>query len=119
MRIEEQGVRFSPLLYRCFAFWLRGYLRRHFDAVRALRTDPEPSRLEELLPRRGLVVYSNHPSWWDPILFYVAGGMLFPGRAGFGPMDAAQLERYRFFRRLGVFGVAPGRRGALSFLRAS
>ncbi len=44
---------------------------------------------------------------------------LFPGRIGFGPMDARALERYAFFRRFGVFGVEPGPRGAVRFLRTA
>jgi hypothetical protein len=99
---------------------LNGYLSRHFNAVRAFSLTGPLHEVAPQVPSRGLVVYSNHPSWWDPILFYVVGGQVFPGHAGFGPMDAEQLERYRFFKRLGVFAVEPGtRRGALTFLRAS
>jgi 1-acyl-sn-glycerol-3-phosphate acyltransferase len=65
-------------------------------------------------------VYGNHPSWWDPALFIVLTTRLLRGRKGYGPMEAAQLERYRFMRRIGVFGIEPGtRRGAAAFLRAS
>ncbi|MDX1539812.1 MAG: lysophospholipid acyltransferase family protein [Geminicoccaceae bacterium] len=69
---------------------------------------------------RPLVVYTNHPSWWDPALFIVLHSALFAGRAGFGPMDEAALERYGFMRRIGIFGIEPaGRRGAAQFLKAS
>jgi hypothetical protein len=43
---------------------------------------------------------------------------LLPDRAHYAPMDQAQLKRYRFFSKLGFFGVEPGSaRGALSLLR--
>jgi 1-acyl-sn-glycerol-3-phosphate acyltransferase len=104
---------FSPRIYRGFLVYLRRYLRRHFNAVRL--AGPLP-----LAPGdpRSCVVYSNHPSWWDPLMFMILSDGVFPGRAGYGPMDAAALERHRFFKRLGMFGVDPdSRRGAAAFLR--
>jgi 1-acyl-sn-glycerol-3-phosphate acyltransferase len=45
---------------------------------------------------------------------------LFPARRMFTPMDKAALDRYRFMRRLGVFGVETGTpRGAVAFLRTA
>jgi hypothetical protein len=43
---------------------------------------------------------------------------LLHGRKGYGPIEAAQLERYGFMGRIGVFGIEPGTcRGAFAFLR--
>lgn len=104
---------FSPRLYRAFARWLRSYFARNFNAVRVAR-DGAP-RVPEDGP---VVVYANHPSWWDPILFVLLQREFLDGRPGYGPIDAAMLERYGFFGRLGMFGVEPGtRRGAATFLR--
>jgi len=67
---------------------------------------------------RAAIVYSNHPSWWDPAFFIVLSSTCFPDRPGYGPMDAAALARYGFMRRIGVFGIQPDtRRGAAEFLR--
>jgi hypothetical protein len=64
-----------------------------------------------------VVITLNHPSWWDPLVCAVLAG-LFPGRCHYAPIEAAALRRYRFFERLGFFGVEPGTvRGARSFLR--
>jgi 1-acyl-sn-glycerol-3-phosphate acyltransferase len=71
-------------------------------------------------PEIPLLVYSNHGSWWDPALFVWLGRRYFPHRAGYGPMESAALDRYRLFRRLGVFGVEAGTsRGARAFLRVA
>jgi len=65
-----------------------------------------------------LVIYSNHASWWDPLVGLVLKTEYFPDRRAFAPMDAAALERYQMFRRLGFFAVEQGsRRGAVQFLR--
>jgi 1-acyl-sn-glycerol-3-phosphate acyltransferase len=65
-----------------------------------------------------LIIYANHPSWWDPAICIVLAKALFPGRLGFGPMDTDALDRYRFMRRIGMFGVERGTRaGAVNFLR--
>jgi 1-acyl-sn-glycerol-3-phosphate acyltransferase len=64
-----------------------------------------------------VVVVLNHPSWWDPLICLMLTD-LFPDREHYAPIDAAALDRYRFFARLGFFGVERGRlRGARNFLR--
>ncbi len=67
-----------------------------------------------------LVVFANHPSWWDGIAFMLLSQALFPGRAMYVPMQEAALARYPFMRRLGVFGIETGTaRGATAFLRTA
>jgi 1-acyl-sn-glycerol-3-phosphate acyltransferase len=62
------------------------------------------------------VVVLNHPSWWDPLVCTVLSE-LFPGRAHFAPIEVEALGRYRFFERLGFFGVRAGSvAGAREFL---
>ena len=105
----------SPALCRFFGAVMRRKMQRHFHAVRIAKAGPPR------LPRgRAAIVYSNHPSWWDPAFFIVLTTALLRGRKGYGPMEAAQIERYGFMRRIGVFGIEPGtRRGAATFLRTS
>jgi len=102
----------SPLLFALFGWYLRRRVRRAFHAVRL--SGPLP-----VLPRdRPVIVFSNHPSWWDPAIYIVLAGRLFPDRPGFGPMEATALARYRFFRRLGIFGIDKGSAaGARRFLQ--
>ncbi len=105
----------SALLFSLFATYLHWYFRRHFHAVRISITG---------LPRppagRPLIIYSNHPSWWDPALYIVLSAKLFPGRPSFGPMEAKALGRYGLLERMGVFGIeAETPRGASRFLEVS
>lgn len=104
----------SRLVTWFFAGVMRRQMRRHFRAVRLAKPGVPP-----LPPGRPVVVFSNHPSWWDPAFFMVLAPRLFPGRRGFGPMEDAQLARYPFFRRVGIFGIPEGRAGAARFLDAS
>ncbi len=103
-----------PLL-RLFARYTTSYLGRHFHSLRLLAAAPPPN--EGAGP---LVVFLNHAAWWDPLVCLFLARRFFSGRAAYGPMDAAALQRYRFFRRLGFFPVeTETARGAAQFLRTS
>jgi 1-acyl-sn-glycerol-3-phosphate acyltransferase len=105
----------SPLLLRWFTWYSRGYVRRHFHSLRLSLSGLPPCA--DGMP---LVIYSNHASWWDPLVCLVLKAELFPDRSSFAPIDAVMLERYRFFRRLGFFGVdRSSRKGATQFLRTA
>jgi 1-acyl-sn-glycerol-3-phosphate acyltransferase len=106
---------FSPGMHRFFLRVFRRFLQRHMRALRLARWG-EPEAPEG----RPLVVFANHPSWWDGVAFVLLSSSLFPGRRMFVPMDAEALARYAFFKRLGVFGVEQeSPRGAVAFLRQS
>ena len=63
----------SGSLYRWFRWWVNGYLKKHFHAVRLSRgTRPN------VPPDLPLIVVLNHPAWWDPLIGVVLAGLL-PG----------------------------------------
>ena len=116
-RISPERIlaRRSQRLFRLFALYLRWYVSRHFHAMRLSRTGRPV-----VAPGRALIVYSNHPSWWDPAIYILLCDMLFRGRAGYGPMDSAALGKYGVLERMGVFGVPQDdKRGAGIFLRTA
>lgn len=106
--------RYSPRLVSWFTRYVKGYFRRHFNAVRTLNAGTDPAGGEE-----PLIVVANHPSWWDPLHFLLLAASELPGRRMYGPFDAEALGRYRLFEKLGAFGVDRSPRGAASFLRTS
>jgi 1-acyl-sn-glycerol-3-phosphate acyltransferase len=105
----------SPVTIFLLVCYLRWLFWRRFSGVRLSKSGLP------IVPAGGpVIIYSNHPSWWDPAFYILLGSRLFPGRIGFGPMDAEALARYGILRRVGVFGVDMGtRRGAMGFLSTS
>jgi 1-acyl-sn-glycerol-3-phosphate acyltransferase len=110
---EDPVGRFDPRRMAFFHFMFSRFFRKHMRAVRVAKWG---------LPRdygeRPLVVFANHPGWWDGVAFMLLSQALFVPRRMYIPMDKAALDRYPFMRRLGVFGVETGTpRGAIAFLR--
>jgi hypothetical protein len=101
-------------MVRFFGMMMARDMARGFHAVRLARPG-----LPDLPAGRPVIVVLNHPSWWDPAFCIVLHSRLFPGRDGYAPIKAAMLERYGFFRRIGLFGVEDGPRGAAQFLSTS
>lgn len=98
--------RYSPKFAGGFAWYARHLLRTRFHAVRLLRGSAES--LSEADRRAGpVIVAMSHPSWWDPIVAFWMGTRWFATRRPLAPMEATQLRRFGFFRRLGVFGIDP------------
>lgn len=97
------------------AAYFERYLRRHFDALRIALPGRPPA-----LGEGPVVIYCNHPAWWDAVVIILLAAELFPERASYAPFDARMLERYGVFRRMGAFGVdLDSPRGAAQFLAAS
>ncbi len=63
-----------------------------------------------------LLIYLNHPSWWDPITCLLLAKELLPERSHYAPIDAAALARYGFFAKLGFYPVAHSVAGTRVFL---
>ena len=100
---------------RFFTRYLRRYFARHFTGVR-IALDGRPPEFGD----KPFILYCNHPSWWDPILLMLVVSEYYPGRDGYGPIDSAVIDRYKFLGRLGLFGVDPDSRTGLSrFLRTA
>ena len=115
-RIDLQGdpeALRSAAWVRFFRIVLQRQLRRSFHSVRLAK--PGVPALSDQLP---LLVYFNHPSWWDGALVPTIADRLFPSRRVYGPIDDEALQRYGFMRRLGFFGVQrDSYAGAATFLR--
>lgn len=103
----------SDLWLRFFERALTHRLQRSFHGLRLAK--PGRPAIDESLP---LIIYCNHPSWWDGAFVPVLVARLFRTRHAYGPMDAEALQRYGFLRKLGAFGVRAGSfAGTRTFLR--
>jgi len=114
---EHELPPFSQSINGWFMFYVRRYFRRHFHALRLLVDPAGPSAIPEIA-EEPVIVYTNHPGWWDPLIFLLLAEKCFPSRLNYGPIDAAALGKYRFMERIGFLGIEPNtRRGAARFLR--
>jgi len=95
--------RISRGVLRVFSAYSRRLLHRRFHSFRILK-----SGIPVLDSSRPVVIFLNHPSWWDPLICLELAEKLFAERRSFGPIEAAMFKRYRFFRFLGFFGVDGG-----------
>ena len=112
---HEVAPRVSARLVKMFAGYSRRYMRGRFHSLRILRRTLPPTA-----SARSLVIYLNHASWWDPLVCLRLSQQWFADRASFGPIDAAMLGKYGFFKHLGFYGIEQNSpRGARQFLRTT
>lgn len=85
----------EALIYRVL---VRPAIRSAFQRVALWSSEPT---LPRDLP---ILIYANHPSWWDGYMAFVLADEHWRC-AGYLMMEEAQLVRYGFFRYCGVFSV--------------
>jgi len=108
---------FSRTVFGWFMWYVRKYLARNFHAVRVLKEQAGGGAIPGIAGEP-VIFYSNHPGWWDPLIFLTVGHRLFPDRMVYGPIDATALGKYKFMERIGFIGIDPqSRSGAARFLR--
>jgi len=105
----------SPPIIRFFAVWIARMLRKDFHAVLAGRGTAEMLASFNS-DTRPLIVLMNHSSWWDPLIGLYLARTLLPARPVLGPMEAEQLAKFSFFRKLGIFGIDPDHPEAMNTL---
>jgi len=94
-------ARHSPLADRIFLPYILRQFRKTFHGLYVLGSLPE---LDPSLP---LLITPNHSTWWDGFFFYILNKRLW-NRKGYLMMLEEQLAKYRFFSRIGAFGIEPG-----------
>ena len=96
----------ESLYVRLFALYVKRFLRRSFHGVRIAREGLPPQRVAG-----PLVIYLNHPSWWDPLLALVVARRYFHRRRHLAIIESGMAERYRILEPLGFAGVDAGTAG--------
>jgi 1-acyl-sn-glycerol-3-phosphate acyltransferase len=89
-----------------FTRYLKYLYRKHFRALRLLGEIP---RCDPNVP---VLIAPNHNTWWDGFFVYTLNEELLRRRL-YMMMLAEQLTRYRFFSRLGAYGIRPGSRDSV------
>jgi 1-acyl-sn-glycerol-3-phosphate acyltransferase len=96
----------SKLMTNWFVRYVNRLFRRRFHTFGIAREGLDSFRQIELAKKPAIILL-NHASWWDPLV----GVMLAKGhvvrRPLLAPIDREQLERFKFFRKLGFFGIDP------------
>jgi 1-acyl-sn-glycerol-3-phosphate acyltransferase len=89
-----------------FSWYTRRLLAKNFRAVGVeTATFDFANRLGQ--ESRPVVLAMSHSSWWDPLAAFFLRSNLLAGRTGIAPMDAEQLRKFTFFRKVGIFGIDP------------
>ncbi len=97
-----------------FCWYARRMIRRSFHVFAVDLSTFDYASLEKNVP---LVISSNHPGWWDPIIGMLLCQDHFQDRVFYAPIDAEALKKYRIFQKLGYFGIeANSRQGASDFI---
>ena len=102
---------------RFFAGYAARMVRRRFHSSMVLVGDGDHfARLDSV--EAPVIILMTHASWWDPLAGLVLWRRFIPSREMLVPMDASELERFGFFRRLGMFGIDPDDPKSLEAMKA-
>jgi chlorobactene lauroyltransferase len=93
-------VRRSWAYTRWFGWYSRRQFRRHFHSLRVRM----PSGLPEMEPETPVVFYCNHAYWWDGFWSQLCTELYFRQNL-FIIIEQPQLEKHRFFTRVGAFSI--------------
>ena len=114
-----QATQSLPDVWRPLVTWFTSYSRRyigkHFNSFRISRSSSIP-----IVGRIPIVLYANHPGWWDPLVGLLLKAWFFPNYTLFAPVDAVSLRRYKILSKVGFFGVdRQTRRGVIDYFNTA
>lgn len=101
------------MLFGGFLWYSRRLVAKRFHAMRILKGS-EPVVCDDT----SVLVFGNHPGWWDPIVAVVVNDVYFQPRTCYAPIDAVAVKRYPVMEKVGFFPVEQDSvQGAREFLR--
>ena len=95
--IETNKNKYWTLAFKAYT---RRYLAKHFFRVHFANENPT-LKFDGTIPTIGIM---NHSSWWDVLISFYLTNHLLPFDS-YGVMDEPQLQRYRFFSKVGLYSV--------------
>jgi len=90
----------SNFAFHFYYLIFKRLLHKQFHAVRVANLPDET-----VFKTPKLVIYTNHPSWWDAVTFHYIAYRFLGARHVYWPFDAEMIKRYGFFSKIGAFGV--------------
>jgi 1-acyl-sn-glycerol-3-phosphate acyltransferase len=99
--------KYTPRFVSVFGWYVeRRLLPKKFHAALAARGSGQA--LEGVDNFEGpVLVVMNHAAWWDPLVCLLVQRRWMPSRTSCAPMEADQLVKFGFFKKLGLFGIDP------------
>ncbi|MBT9330945.1 lysophospholipid acyltransferase family protein [Paracidobacterium acidisoli] len=92
----------SPFLLALYYVAVRFRLGWNFRSLRIANPDRFPA------DNQPVIVFMNHPSWWDPAVGLLIHHRFHPGGSFYAPIDETALARVPYLRRLGFFPIRTG-----------
>lgn len=100
-----------------FLWYSRRFMKKRFHTFAIDDRDLLQNSIPEDAP---LIVYANHPGWWDPIVAALLKDAYFPDRLMYSPIDAKALKKYQVLGKMGFYGLdLDSSAGARHFLQVS
>jgi len=96
--IKANPTRWAKFIFHIYVMRL---MKRHFHAFHLFGDLPQPD------PELPLLLIPNHSTWWDGFFVYLLNHQILR-RESYLMMLDRQLAEYKFFSRIGAFGIAPG-----------
>ncbi|UCE07275.1 MAG: lysophospholipid acyltransferase family protein [bacterium] len=98
--IKANPTRWAKFIFHIYVIRL---MKRHFHAFHLFGDLPQPD------PELPLLLIPNHSTWWDGFFVYLLNEEILKRETYLMMLDR-QLAKYKFFSRIGAFGIAPGDR---------
>lgn len=96
--IKANPTRWAKFIFHIYVMRL---MKRHFHSFHLLGNLPQPD------PNFPLLLIPNHSTWWDGFFVYLLNEEILKREIYLMMLDR-QLVKYKFFARIGAFGITPG-----------
>ena len=96
--IKANPTRWAKFIFHIYVMRL---LKRSFHSFNLIGNIPKSD------PELPLLLIPNHSTWWDGFFVYLLNDQ-FLKRELYMMMLDSQLAKYKFFARVGAFGITPG-----------
>lgn len=90
----------NKIFENLFSFYNTRLLKKHFYRIMLAGEENITARSAEIPS----IIYANHSNWWDGLAAFYLSKKLWDIDA-YVMMDIEQMQKYRFFKRIGAFSV--------------